>query len=172
MHSKQIDTEQQIWEYLDGTCDAATRALVEQQLLHNPDYKQLFVSVAALHEQLHTELTLEEPAMRFTRNVMDAVAGEKILKPARAYVNQWVIRGIAGVFIAVIGWMLARLLPTMSFTPGTTSLLREATDTLDFSFLQKGRLTNAMLCMTGVALVMLIDAIVGSRRQGHARSLH
>jgi quinol-cytochrome oxidoreductase complex cytochrome b subunit len=53
-------------------------------------------------KELFSGLEPEQPSMRFTKNVMDAVEGARVAPAAKRYVNPWVVKGIAAVFIVSV----------------------------------------------------------------------
>ncbi len=65
-----MEQDELIWKYLDGHCDAAEKAAFEQQLATDPSFKKAFEERQTL-DQGFQSLTLEEPSMRFTTNVME-----------------------------------------------------------------------------------------------------
>lgn len=65
-----MEQDELIWKYLDGHCDAAEKAAFEQRLATDPSFKKAFEERQAL-DQGFQSLTLEEPSMRFTTNVME-----------------------------------------------------------------------------------------------------
>ncbi len=45
----------------------------------------------------------EQPSMRFTKNVMDAIEREHVAPVGRKYVNTWVVKGIAAILLVMLG---------------------------------------------------------------------
>jgi hypothetical protein len=44
----------------------------------------------------------EQPSMRFTKNVMDAIESESVAPIGRKYVNLWVVKGIAAILVLAV----------------------------------------------------------------------
>lgn len=73
-------------------------------------------------KELFRGLEPEQPSMRFTKNVMDAVDGMHVAPATKRYVNPWVVKGIAAVFIlsvlvlGVYAYNNAANLPAYNYT--------------------------------------------------------
>ncbi len=94
------ETELQIWEYIDGTCTAVERERISVLISTDAAWKQTYEVLAALHAAMATEP--EQPSLRFTKNVMESLAGIKIAHTAGSYINKYIVRSIAALFIIVI----------------------------------------------------------------------
>lgn len=91
--------EAALWEYIDGTCTAdetaRIQALVQTDAVWKQAYEELLeVQVFAAHASAP-----EEPSMRFTKNIMEALA---VAMPVHKYINKWVVKGIAAFFLLAI----------------------------------------------------------------------
>jgi anti-sigma factor RsiW len=93
---KTIDEE--IWAYIDGSCDASERQRIAEKIATDDNYAAAFQELNKLHALMASE-ELEEPSMSFSRNVMDAVAQEIAPKKLTTRVNDNIIYGIAAFFI-------------------------------------------------------------------------
>ena len=65
-----------IWAYIDGTCNAAERAHAEAQMGRDAGWRAKYQELLAVHEGLKN-LELQEPSLRFTKNVMEALEREQ-----------------------------------------------------------------------------------------------
>jgi len=114
--------EEQIWDYIDGKCDAETRRELEVKIAADGTYQAMYREFMAVNMQLR-ELALDEPPMAFNRKVMDLVALEVAPVSLKTRVDQRIITGIAIFFIvmiaAVIGYAFSQAdytLPKMTFS--------------------------------------------------------
>lgn len=98
--------EERLWDYIDGLDSPADRKALEALLASDPSVRAQYAELRAVHASLH-ESGLEEPSMRFTKNVMEAVAGRSIAPATTTYINKRVIRGIAAFFLTLITGILA-----------------------------------------------------------------
>ena len=97
--------EERLWDYIDGLSSAAERTALETLLATDPTVRAQYAELMAVHQSLGAT-GLEEPSMRFTKNVMEAVARQSIAPATATYVNKRVIRLIAAFFLTVIGAVL------------------------------------------------------------------
>eukprot|EP01012_Entosiphon_sulcatum_P033697 TRINITY_DN42666_c0_g1_i1.p2 TRINITY_DN42666_c0_g1~~TRINITY_DN42666_c0_g1_i1.p2 ORF type:complete len:122 (+),score=19.65 TRINITY_DN42666_c0_g1_i1:27-368(+) len=73
-------------------------------------------------------LETEQPSMRFTKNVMDAIDGMEVAPVGKQYVNPWVIKGIAAVLALCmlvslyVVFSSANTLPDYGLNVNTTKL--------------------------------------------------
>ena len=73
-------------------------------------------------DQLQDALETEQPSMRFTKNVMDAIDGLHVAPPVKLYVNPWIVKGIPALFIVTILILTAYIFTTadkVSYTSST-----------------------------------------------------
>ncbi|RYD93842.1 MAG: hypothetical protein EOP50_10455, partial [Sphingobacteriales bacterium] len=81
---KELEIEAQLWAYIDGLADAGERAFVERLLAESAEWRACYAGLLQTHALLQ-QSELEEPSLRFTRNVMEAIAGHEVLPAARQY---------------------------------------------------------------------------------------
>src|SRR5690606_6861306 len=122
---EQQDIEIQLWEYIDGDCDSAAKAHIAHMIATDTAWKACYEQLTALHNALPAHIKPEHPSMRFTKNVMDALAIDHAVPAVkRRYINPVVVWMIAGFFIvSAIGFFIYAL---NIAEPGTSqSLLTE-----------------------------------------------
>lgn len=91
--------QQQLWDYIDGHCDALLKARIEEWIATDPEWKEEYAQILAFHKLLPELTEAEEPSMRFTQNLMENIAGKSVARPAQAYINPFIVRSIAAFFI-------------------------------------------------------------------------
>ena len=102
--------EEQLWNYIDGTCTPVEKLEIEAKLAVNIQYYTLYQELLKVNEEL-TKIDFEEPSMSFTRNVMEKVNLE--LKPValQTKVDNRIIYSIGAFFVlslvAIFGYALA-----------------------------------------------------------------
>lgn len=101
-----MDTEQMIWEYIDGSCNELIKEQVQQKLQTDVQWQNLYSELLALHKSIGTDIEIEEPSMRFTKNLMERLAADTIAKQSKSYFNPVVIRSISFVLITSIVFLL------------------------------------------------------------------
>src|SRR3954465_9654687 len=96
-----MEMEQRLWEYIDGISPIEERSVVETLIRENAQWRTLYQELLQVHQSL-TDIDLEQPSMRFTKNVMEEIAKHHIAPATKAYINKKVIWGIAAFFILSI----------------------------------------------------------------------
>lgn len=82
----------------------------------------------------------EQPSMRFTKNVMDAIEGMEIAPVGKRYVNPLVVKGIAAVLILCILVSIFVVFTSASSLPEYTNKLPQ----------------NSSLYLLGINIVLLM----------------
>lgn len=95
----QQEKELLLWEYIDGVCNEVTHAYVKEMIATDEQWQNLYKELQALHQSIPNHIEAEEPSMRFTKNVMEAVADIHIAPATRTYASPAVIRLIGAFFI-------------------------------------------------------------------------
>src|SRR3982751_114359 len=95
------EMEIRLWEYIDGIASEQESGVISQLIASQRLWKERYEELKSLQE-LMLASELEEPSMRFTKNVMEEITRLQISPAASNYINKRVIWGIAGFFIASI----------------------------------------------------------------------
>jgi hypothetical protein len=103
-----IHIEERIQSYMDGLCNEAERIEIAENIKSIPAWRDTYTSLHEIHILLQQDIEPMEPSMRFSKNVMDEIAGLKIARPIQQFINPWIFRitaGILGVFLlAIVGY--------------------------------------------------------------------
>ena len=106
--NKPVNIEERLWDYIDGAGNAEERLFIEQLIASNKEWKDTYQELLELQDMLSHRLELDEPSMRFTQNIMEAISKQQIAPAAKNYINKRIIWGIAGFFICtIIGFLIA-----------------------------------------------------------------
>ena len=101
MEANYRDMDERLWNYIDGTSEVAERSAIEQLIQTNAEWKAKYHELLDVNSLLQSS-ELEEPSLRFTKNVMEEIARLHIAPAAGSYINNRVIWGIGIFFITVI----------------------------------------------------------------------
>jgi anti-sigma factor RsiW len=121
--SKMVNIEERLWDYIDGLCSAEEKDAVQALLQTDPLWQEKYQELLEVHT-LAAAIESDAPSMRFTKNVMDKLAGQTIARPARSYVDKRIIRGIGLFFLLIISSLLVYLFANVQWsseTAGNTS---------------------------------------------------
>ena len=149
------EIEKRIWEYIDGRCSYAEKAIIMQQILDNPVWNNAYNELMRFHEILQKE-ELDMPSLRFTKDVMEEIAQFHIAPATKNYVNKNVIRGIAGFFLVMIAGLLIYFVGQIHWSGGSTNNLVSAYS-LDVSKLNWSKVLNN----TYVNIFVGVNVILG-----------
>jgi hypothetical protein len=94
--------EQHIWDYIDGLCTPEEKSMVEKLLQTDPEWNKVYLELRDFNTLVAATDFIDEPSMRFNRNVMEEVAKYKVAPPTSSYVNKKIIYGVAGFLLFTI----------------------------------------------------------------------
>lgn len=144
------DMELKLWDYIDGISEEPS--VIEKLIAENAEWKAKYAELLEVH-QLVQATELEEPSLRFTRNVMEEISRLQIAPATKTYINARIIWGIAAFFITVIVGFLVYGLSQIDWTAGST----RSPIGVDFSSVDYSKMFNN----TFVNLFMMINVILG-----------
>lgn len=167
--------EEQIWNYIDGTAGEKEVSFIERMIATDMEWQKKYKELLEVNQLLKTDLELEQPSLRFSKNVMEQISS---LQPARAtvkYINKNIIRSIAAFFILTITGLLVYSLTQMSWTSGSTVSLPFDVQSLnldkfDFSRLMSSTWINIVLMINVVLGLMLLDSYLRRKKKSSAHN--
>jgi hypothetical protein len=165
-----MDTQQniegRIWNYIDGLCGTEEKSAIEQLLQSNVEWQRKYRELLDIHELLHSS-ELEEPSLRFTRNVMEEIAKHQIAPATKTYINKSVIYGIGTFFVAMIVGFLIYGLGQVDWTASGNSNLNVPVDLskYDFSKFFNNTYVNIFMMINVVLGLMLLDKYLSGKRE-------
>lgn len=168
---KEQQIEEQLWSYIDGSATASEKLFVEKMLTTDDVWKAKYTEQLELHQLLLQETELEQPSMRFTKNVMDGIAGMQPKVATRTYINKYIIRSIAAFFIISIGGLLVYSLSLVDWnaSSGSSDIISFSTPAVkipqfDFSKLFSNTVFNLVLMITLVLGLMVFDGFLRRKK--------
>lgn len=108
--------EQQIWDYIDGLSTPDQKQLVERLLQTDPIWQQVYRDCLALNAQVEQADWIQEPSMRFSKNLMEKLEGQRVAPPASSYINPRIIRAITAFFVLSISGILVYAFSSVDFS--------------------------------------------------------
>ena len=149
------EIESQIWEFIDGTCNEADKLRISTLVATDAVWIQMYNELGILHAMIPEHLETEQPSMRFTQNVMEAVATQQIAPATKKYINKSIIRGIAAVFMIMLTAIFGYALATAHNDTSTTNLLPK----LNLNNLNLNRFINSNTMMLFIAVNIVIGLV-------------
>lgn len=108
--------EDLLWDYIDNRLTPAERAEVETLLASDAALREQYAELLEVHATI-AESGIDEPSLRFTKNVMEAIADQSIAPATPTYVNKKIIRGITIALLSLLGATFAYVLVLLKLTP-------------------------------------------------------
>jgi hypothetical protein len=161
------DIEVKLWEYIDGFSDAVEKTAIEKMIAENAEWKAKYHELLEVHQSINL-VELEQPSLRFTKNVMEEIARLHIAPAAKQYINKKVIWGIAAFFITVIASFLIYGLSQINWSSSGGSLnsgvLDKITDA-DYSKMFNNTFVNIFMMLNVILGLMLFDRYLNDKRK-------
>lgn len=161
---KNEDIEPRLWDYIDGVSEASEKAMIEKLIDNNAEWRSRYKELLEFH-QLVQSSELEEPSMRFTKNVMEEISRLHIAPAAKSYINKKVIWGIGGTFLAMIFGFLIYAIAQINWSGGTSD------NSIGIDFLQidynkmfNNYLMNGFMMMNIVLGLIFLDRYLANKK--------
>jgi hypothetical protein len=157
--------EARIWSLIDGMAEEPERSEISRLVAENSLWKHKYQELLSVHESLNL-LELEEPSLRFTRNVMEEISRQ--MHPAtRQYINKRVIWGIGLFFLTMIIGFLVYGIAQINWTTGSadSSAIGIDFNKIDFSPVFSNTLVNVFMMLNVVLGLVLLDRILSGKRK-------
>lgn len=159
--------ELRIWEYIDGLSTDAERSEIEQLLVEHAAWREKYKELLSVHQMLDAT-ELEQPSMRFTRNVMDEIARLQIAPATKAYIDKKIIWGIGAFFVTVIVGFLVYGLSQIDWSAGasgTSKVLGVDFTEVDYSQVFNNNFVNVFIMLNITLGLILLDRYLTQRRK-------
>jgi len=165
MEDNKYSIDKRLWEYIDGLGSSEEKSAVEKLLESNQGWKDKYHELLEVHQLAHSS-ALEEPSLRFTKNVMEEIAKYHIAPATKTYINKKIIWGIAAFFIALIVGFLIYGFGQVNWDAKTDTNFR----IVDLSRIDYGKFFNNtyinIFMMINVVLgLMLLDRFLASKKK-------
>ena len=154
--------EERLWEFIDGTSTPEEKQNIEQLLQSDPAVKQLYEEFSALDHSLKAS-GLEEPSMRFTKNVMEQIALVPAPKPLRTKIDKRIIGGIGGFFILTLSVLFIFSLTQLNWSGSAFDFSFQIPE-WDFSKIFGSWVTQAFLFFDVILGLFMLDRWLAQRR--------
>ncbi len=158
--------ESRLWDYIDGNAGQEERSSIEKLIEENNEWKLKYKELLELHQSINlTEL--EQPSMRFTKNVMEEIARLQITPATRNYINQKVIWGIGLFFIIMLSSFFVYGIMQIDWSQGSDSGNSLGVDftKVDYSSMFNNTLMNVFMMLNIVLGLFLLDRYLSNKRK-------
>jgi hypothetical protein len=162
--NEQQNFEKQLWDYIDGLSSHEERTSIEKLLQSNIEWKNKYHELLELQQLLRSS-ELEQPSMRFTKNVMEEIAKFHIAPATKNYINNRIIWGIGAFFITlIVGFLI------YGFAQMDWNFQDDSKPIVDFSKVNYGKifnnnLVNVFMMVNVVLGLVLLDRVLANKRK-------
>lgn len=152
--------EQQIWDYLDGTCDEQESKEIARLIEADPAYKAVYSDLKNLHQDLG-KIELDQPSMAFTRNVMDKISAMPVPGVIRSLTDKRIIYGIGAFFLISILVLLTMVFYQVDWTKPAAEVLPDLrVPTVDYSSYINGTYLRIFLFADLILGLYILDSLM------------
>ncbi|MFL5741326.1 MAG: hypothetical protein ACJ75B_13970 [Flavisolibacter sp.] len=160
------EMEARLWEYIDGLGNDAQKTAVKKLIDENSEWRAKYGELLELH-QLVLATELEQPSLRFTKNVMEEIARYHIAPATRSYINKKVIWGIGLFFLTVIVGFLVYGFGQIDWSAASDNKTSLGVDfsKVDYSRVFSNNFVNIFIMLNIVLGLMLLDRYLSNRNK-------
>jgi|SRR5688572_30442827 len=160
----QHNIEERLWNFIDGNIPAHERSVIGKLLESDTVWKAKYQELLEVNDMLKSS-TLDAPSLRFTRNVMEAIAKTQMAPATKSYLNKRVIWGLGFFFIALVAGFLIYGFAQMGASTGEETRLSKDISKLDFSKFFSNTWVNVFLMINVVLGLFLLDNYLSNKRK-------
>ena len=162
--------EVKLWEYIDGSSTAEEKSAIEKLIAEHAEWKAKYHELLEVHQSLNL-VELEEPSLRFTKNVMEEIAKYHIAPATKTYINSKIIWGIGIFFITTIIGFLVYGLSQINWSTAQDSKSALGIDftKVDYTSMFNNTFVNVFLMLNVVLALMLFDRYLSNKRKEYMK---
>ena len=162
--NEQQNIEKQLWDYIDGLSSIEERTSIEKLLHSNIEWKNKYHELLEIQEVMRSA-ELEQPSMRFTKNVMEEIAKLHIAPATKNYINKRIIWGIGAFFITVMVSFLIYGFAQMDWNLQDNSKPIVDLSKFDYNRIFNNNLVNVFMMINVVLGLVLLDRVLANKRK-------
>lgn len=156
--------EARLWEYIDGVGDASEILAIKKLVEENAIWREKYSELLALHQMIQSS-ELEEPSMRFTKNIMEEISRLHIAPAVKTYINKKVIWGIGGSLITMIVGFLIYAIAQINWSEGTANnSIGIDLSKIDYSKIFSNNFINVFMMLNVVLGLIFFDRYLADKR--------
>jgi len=160
------EIEVRLWEYIDGFSKDDERPVIEKLIAENAEWRAKYHELLEVHQSLNL-VELEEPSLRFTKNVMEEIAKYQIAPATKTYINNKVIWSIGIFFITmIVGFLIYGFAQIdWSVAGDSKSTLGIDLTKVDYSQMFNNNLMNGIMMLNVVLGLFLFDRYLSNKNK-------
>ncbi len=167
--NEQQNIESRLWDYIDGRNSMAEKSTIEKLLESNHEWKTKYHELLEVHQLLKSS-ELEQPSLRFTKNVMEEISRLYIAPATKTYINKKIIWGIASFFfITILGFLIYGFGQIDWNAKGDNTLPinfnKLDLSKVDLSKIFNNNFVNVFMMVNVLLALVLLDRFLANRRK-------
>ena len=160
----QRNMDERLWDYIDGQSSIDEKSSIEKLLQSNSEWRQKYHELLEAHK-LFQSSELEEPSLRFTKNVMEEIAKYQIAPATKAYINNKIIWGIGIFFITLIIGFLIYGFGQVDWNASGDNKLPIDISKVDYGKFFNNTYVNVFMMINVVLGLMLLDRYLAAKKK-------
>lgn len=156
--------EEQLWDYIDGRLGDAERTVIETLIANDEEWRARYGELLEVQQWLAAS-ELEEPSMRFTKNVMDEIGRQHISPATSSYINHNVIRGLAIFFISMVLGFLVYGFGQIDFRASGDEKLPVDISQIDYGVFFNNNYVNGFMVLNMILGLWLLDQYLTNKKK-------
>ena len=165
-----LNMDERLWDYIDGLSSTNEKSAIERLVETNLEWRNKYHELLEAH-QLMQSADLEQPSMRFAKNVMEEIGKHHVAPATRNYINKKIIWSIGGFFlIMIIGFLIytfSQINYTSTPTPKILDEYNNTVNKVDWSKFFNSTYTNIFMMINVVLGLMMLDIYLTRKKQQH-----
>jgi hypothetical protein len=166
--NEQQNIEKQLWDYIDGLSSGEEKTSVERLLQTNLEWKNKYNELLEIQLLLKSS-ELEQPSLRFTKNVMEEIAKFHIAPATKNYINNRIIWGIGAFFITLIVGFLIYGFAQVDWNFQDNSKPLVDLSKVDLGKIFNNNFVNVFMMVNVVLGLFLLDRVLANKRKKFQR---
>jgi len=164
MEENKNNIDDRLWEYIDGQSSIEERSAIDKLIQTNKEWKDKYHELFELH-QLVKSSALEEPSLRFTKNVMEEIAKYQIAPAAKTYINNKIIWGLGIFFVTLIIGFLIYGFGQVDWNASGNDKLPIDISKVDYGKFFNNTYVNVFMMINVVLGLMLLDRYLAAKKK-------
>jgi hypothetical protein len=156
--------EERLWSYIDGASTGEEKSAVERLMQENASWREKYRELLEVSQLIHAS-ELDQPSMRFTKNVMEEIAKLHIAPATKSYINNKIIWGIGVFFITILVGSLVYGIGQIDWTTSGNSNLPVDLSKVDYSKMFNNSYMNVLMMINVVLGLFLFDRYLTNKRK-------
>lgn len=160
----QQNMEDRLWSYIDGQVSADEKSTIERLIESHQEWREKYHELLEVHELVQSS-ALEEPSMRFTKNVMEGITKLHIAPATKTYINKKIIWGIASFMLVTIALLLLYGFLQIDWSAKSNTNLPVDMGKVDVSKFFSNTYVNIFMMVNVVLGLVLLDRVLTNKRK-------